>query len=74
MAAPATWGQHRDGAGQPRSTYGRSLVCDPWGQVLATVSDGIGWSTVRIDRALVARVRRDMPVMEHRRPELFTAR
>ncbi len=73
MAAPATWGQHRDGAGQPRSTYGRSLVCDPWGQVLATVSDGIGWSTVRIDRALVERVRRDMPVMEHRRPELFSA-
>jgi len=71
MAAPATWGQHRDGAGQVRSTYGHSLVCDPWGQVVATVSDGIGWTTARIDSALLARVRRDMPVLEHRRPDIF---
>jgi len=71
MVAPATWGQHRDGAGQARFTYGRSLVCDPWGQVVATVSDGVGWTTARIDSALLARVRRDMPVFEHRRPDVF---
>lgn len=71
IAAPATWGQHRDGAGQVRLTYGRSLVCDPWGQVVATVSDRVGWTTARIDPALAARVRRDMPVLEHRRPDLF---
>ena len=71
VAAPATWGQHRDGTGQARSTYGHSLVCDPWGQVVATVSDGIGWTTARIDRTLLARVRRDMPVLEHRRADVF---
>ena len=51
----------------PRYTYGHSLVCDPWGHVVAKVSDGIGWATARIDPALTARVRRDMPVLEHRR-------
>jgi nitrilase len=68
MAAPAAWGRHLDGAsGEPRFTYGHSLVCDPWGHVVAKVSDGTGWATARIDPALTARVRRDMPVLEHRR-------
>lgn len=71
MAAPATWGQHRDGAGRARFTYGHSLVCDPWGQVVATVSDGTGWTTARIDPALLTRVRRDMPVLEHRRSDIY---
>lgn len=71
IAAPATWGQHRDGAGQSRSTFGHSMVCDPWGQIVATVSDGTGWTTARIDTALLARVRRDMPVLEHRRSDIF---
>ena len=67
FAAPATWGQHIDAAGQPRFTYGHSLLCDPWGHVLAKVSDGTGWATSRIDPALTSRVRRDMPVLEHRK-------
>ena len=71
IAAAATWGQHRDGAGHARFTYGHSLICDPWGQVVATVPDGIGWATAPIDPASVNRVRRDMPVQEHRRPDVF---
>jgi nitrilase len=67
FAAPATYGKHLDAAGEPRLTYGHSLLCDPWGQVVAKVSDGIGWATARIDQALTARVRRDMPVLDHRK-------
>ena len=63
MAAPATWGKHQDKGGE-RVTYGHSLVCDPWGQTVATVSDGTGWATARIDPALTARVRR---VLDHRK-------
>ncbi len=66
MAAPSTWGRHFDN-GEARYTYGHSLVVDPWGHVVAKVSDGTGWATARIDPALTARVRRDMPVLEHRR-------
>jgi predicted amidohydrolase len=66
MAAPATWGRHFDRT-EPRLTYGHSLVVDPWGHVVAKVSDGTGGATARIDPALTARVRRDMPVLEHRR-------
>lgn len=67
FAAAATWGQHSDGAGQPRHTFGHSLICDPWGTVVAQVADGLGWATARIDQALTARIRRDMPVLDHRR-------
>ena len=67
FAAPATWGRHLDASGEPRHTYGHSLVCDPWGLVVARASDGVGWTTARIDPAVTARVRRDMPVLHHRR-------
>ncbi|HTR17298.1 MAG TPA: carbon-nitrogen hydrolase family protein [Acetobacteraceae bacterium] len=67
MVAAATTGRHEDGAGQPRYTYGHSLIADPWGHVVARASDGPGWTTARIDPALTARMRRNMPVLEHRR-------
>ncbi len=67
IAAPATWGQHRDAKGEPRFTYGHSLICDPWGAIVAKVSDGLGWTTARIDPALTRRTRANMPVLEHRR-------
>lgn len=65
FAAPATWGQHMDKGG-PRHTYGHSLVADPWGHVVAKVSDGTGFATARIDHARTAKVRADMPVLDHR--------
>ena len=43
------------------------MLCDPWGHIVAKVSDGTGWATARIDPDVTARVRRDMPVLEHRR-------
>jgi nitrilase len=66
IAAPATWGRHAE-RGEARFTYGNALIADPWGQVVARVSDGTGWASARIDAALTARVRRDMPVLEHRK-------
>ncbi len=68
FAASAAWGRHLDGASkEPRYTYGHSLIADPWGHIVANVSDGIGWTSTRIDSDLTARVRRDMPVLDHRR-------
>ena len=68
FAAAATCGRFREGArAEPRFTYGHSLVADPWGHLVAQVSDGTGWATARIDPGLTARVRRDMPVEAHRK-------
>ncbi|MSP05830.1 MAG: carbon-nitrogen hydrolase family protein [Acetobacteraceae bacterium] len=67
FAAPATFGKHLDGGGEPRFTYGHSMIVDPWGHVVARVSDGQGFATARIDPTLTRRLRRDMPVLEHRK-------
>jgi len=65
VAAAATWGRHEE-RGAARFTYGHSLIADPWGHVVAKASDGEGWATARLDPAVTARVRRDMPLMDHR--------
>jgi predicted amidohydrolase len=69
FAAPGTWGSNLDRDGHVRFTYGHSLICDPWGNIVAKASDGIGWSTTHMDRSLTARIRKDMPVLAHRSPE-----
>ena len=66
ILAPACCGAHQEG-GSTRFTWGHSLIVDPWGHVVARASDGAGWTTGRVDRALTARVRANMPVIEHRR-------
>jgi nitrilase len=53
--------------GKRQECYGHSLVCDPWGQVIACASDGEGFVTARIDKGQVDRVRRLIPVAKHRR-------
>lgn len=50
-----------------RSTFGRSMVVDPWGLVVSQCSDGVGVCYHRLDMARVREVRRQMPVLRHRR-------
>lgn len=67
FAAPSCYGRHLDAGGEPRWTYGHSMLVDPWGHVVARASDGVGWASARIDQQVTERVRRDMPVLAHRR-------
>jgi predicted amidohydrolase len=65
ILAAASHGSYEE-RGATRFVYGHSLIADPWGHVVAKCSDGTGWATARIDPAVTARVRRDMPLLEHR--------
>jgi len=67
FAAPACTGAHNEASGQPRYTYGHALIADPWGHIVAKASDGLGWATATIDKTFMARIRADMPVLEHRK-------
>jgi predicted amidohydrolase len=63
IIAPAQWGQHSPG----RRSYGRSLIVDPWGTVLAQAPDDEGVILTELDHARLSRLRREMPCLEHRR-------
>jgi nitrilase len=52
---------------ETRSTYGHSLIADPWGLVVAKASDGVGVVSSRLDMGQVKRVRQMIPVAEHKR-------
>lgn len=66
FAACAQWGAHLSN-GEKRFTYGHSLVCDPWGHVVARASDGEGFVTAAIEREQLDRVRAAIPMKDHRR-------
>ncbi|SCY24917.1 carbon-nitrogen hydrolase family protein [Thiohalorhabdus denitrificans] len=50
-----------------RETYGHSMVVDPWGAVLDRVETGEGLALGPVDRDHIARVRRQLPALAHRR-------
>ena len=67
IAAAACTGVHTNGDGEARYTYGHSLIVDPWGHVVAKASDGPGYAITAIDPTFTAKIRTDMPVLEHRK-------
>lgn len=52
-------------------TYGRSMVVDPWGNVIARASDRVGMITARIDLDYVDEVRREVPSLEHKNRDVY---
>jgi predicted amidohydrolase len=63
VVAPAQWGRHSP----DRASYGRSLLVDPWGLVLARAPDRPGVIVADCDLDAQDRMRRALPVLAHRR-------
>jgi len=63
VLAPAQHGKHPRG----RTTYGKSLIVDPWGDVLAQCAEGEGIALAYLDFASQDRVRAALPCLGHRR-------
>lgn len=51
--------------------YGRSMVVDPWGLVVAQAQDGVTTVTADIDLDSVREVRTRFPALDHIRKDLF---
>lgn len=65
VLAPAQGGDHEDG----RATWGRSMVVDPWGAVIARLDhDQPGVLFADLDLSAVARARAAIPALTHERP------
>jgi len=63
VVAAAQWGSHPRG----RRTYGKSLIADPWGDVVAQCPEGEGLAVADVDRAYLTQVRANLPALRHRR-------
>jgi predicted amidohydrolase len=64
VVAAAQSGEHEDG----RTTFGHSLVVDPWGEVLLDMGEDESVAVVEIDPARVGKARGRIPALAHRRP------
>jgi predicted amidohydrolase len=62
VAAAAQWGKHPLG----RTTYGHSLIADPWGTVVAECSDGMGCALARVEGNKLEDLRASLPSLKHR--------
>lgn len=49
-----------------RATWGHSMIVDPWGYVIAQVSDGVGYATATVDPKYIETVRNRIPLHTHR--------
>ena len=62
IIAAAQHGKHND----ERSTYGNSMIIDPWGKVLARAEDGERVITAEVDLDYLESVRSNIPCLEQR--------
>lgn len=63
VIAAGQYGRHPDS----RSTFGHSLICDPWGRILAEQAEGDCVVAANIDPGLPARLRSEFPALTNRR-------
>ena len=63
VVAAAQFGSHN----KKRRSYGRSMIIDPWGLVLATATDGEGLALARLERQRLEETRTRIPALDHRR-------
>jgi predicted amidohydrolase len=67
IIAPAQIGQHSE----KKASYGKSCVIDPWGNITALAPDCETVIVADLDFKFLAKVRRDLPALTHRRKDLF---
>ena len=63
VLAPAQQGKHP----KDRMTWGHAMVVDPWGLVVARASEGEGFAMAEFNAAYLAKVRKGLPALSHRR-------
>ncbi len=67
IIAPDQFGQ----APHAIATHGHSMIVDPWGRILAEAKDSAGVIHAEIDLDYLAKVRKELPSLSHRKPFLL---
>ncbi|MHB8170844.1 MAG: carbon-nitrogen family hydrolase [Thermincolia bacterium] len=62
---------NRVGKDEKNTFFGQSMAVDPWGEVAALGGDGEEVILIDLDSNLIDKVRRTIPCLKDRRPELY---
>ncbi|CAD5219690.1 unnamed protein product [Bursaphelenchus okinawaensis] len=68
VVAAAQTGKHNE----KRSSYGHSMVVDPWGAIVSQCSERVDICFAEIDLDYVKEIRQVQPVIAHRRSDLYS--
>ena len=52
-------------------SYGHSLIVSPFGEILSQMNDEEGFITYTIDLINVEKIRNELPLLKHRRKDLY---
>ena len=63
VVAAAQGGKHANG----RETWGHSSIISPWGELMSTIEFGAGFCIQQIDFSQQAQLRKEFPVLEHKK-------
>ncbi len=63
---------NRVGSDPANRFFGHSMVVDPWGEILIEGDEDEDLLTVTVDLSKVQEVRRKIPILQDRRPELYS--
>lgn len=67
VVAAAQSGAHNE----KRQSYGHSMVIDPWGKIIAQCEEGIGICLANVSKDYLKKIRKEMPVWNHRRNDIY---
>ncbi len=67
VVAPGQVGTYPPG----KHCFGRSMIVDPWGLVIAQAQDMPTVIMTEVDLAQIEQARAQIPCLEHRRPEVY---
>lgn len=62
VLASAQGGQHDNG----RSTWGQSMLINPWGEIESELQNGEGFMMGSIKKSLINDIRKNLPALQHR--------
>lgn len=66
IIAPAQYGEH----GHGRTSFGNSVLIDPWGDILVRADSGEGIITGEVDLEKLQKIRERMPVFKHKKARI----
>jgi len=65
--APNQGGRHNE----KLSTWGQSMIVDPWGNIISSLDKGEGAVVADLDLSMIKKISDRMPISSHRRMDVY---